>query len=167
MNAKRKEKAVKEFAMFAEDELLSEKLIEAGYDPEKEIPEIIEAIKTRAQGGVKFDLLDLFSEEDEDGRTVYTESENWKEYQKEAAKLSGNVLTDYLKVNAVGCFRKKLNSDAVAVQYMVGLRLIKEKPLAKTRIEVASAVRMNAQIWNTNNHPESSVYYLVESLINY
>lgn len=163
MNKLRKEKAIKEFEMFSNDDMLTQKLIDAGYDEEKEVPEIVAYM----QGGTKFDLLNLFSEEDEDGRTVYMESESWKSYVKEAEKIPGNKLVDYLKVNAVGCFRKKINSNGDKITYLVGIRLIKEKPLARTRIEVASAVRMNTQIWNTNNHPDSSVYYLLQSLINY
>ena len=168
MNAKRKEKAVKDFVSFSSlgNEELTQKLIEAGYDEEKEIPEIIESIlECEKTPVIKFKLSELFETEMEDGEEVFSECENWKKYQKEAEKHYGSKQIDYIKVNAVGCFRVKENSKGIKVPYMVGLKCLKEKVIHTTRIEPRIADSLNAQIWNVNNIPECSVYYLVKSLI--
>jgi len=170
MNAKKKEKAVKDFAPFAnlEIEELTAKLVEAGYDEEKEIPEIIAELKgekpTQTQ---KFGINELFETESEEGEIVFAECDNWKQYQKEVSKLNGSKDIDYIKVNAVGCFRKKENSKGNKVPVMVGLKLVNGKVECKTRINPQTAERLNSQIWNTNNLPSCSIYYLVESLIEY
>ena len=169
MNAKRKIKAVQDFAMFAnlDSEQLTVKLVEAGYDEEKEVPEIISELKSESVQTKKFNLQELFETEEEDGGLVYKECEAFKEYQKELSKIDASKQINFIKVNAVGCFRQILNSKAVAVPRLVGLKMNKDKVLHKTRIDKQTAERLNSQIWNTNNLPECSIYYLVESLINY
>lgn len=166
MNTKKKEKAVKDFAMFAESEELIQKLLEAGYNEETEIPEIIEAMKAQPVSK-KFELSELYDTEDEDGQQVFIECDNFKQYQKEVEKINGGKQIDFIKVNAVGCFRTKINSKGDKVHQLVGIKLVKEKIQSTTRIDKQTAERLNAQIWNTNNLPECSIYYLVESLINY
>lgn len=170
MNAKRKEKAVKDFAMFAGQEVIIEKLIEAGYNEDTEIQEIITAINQSVSGETvtkKINLSELNETEDEDGQIVFTECNNFKQYQKAIEKMNGSKMVDFIKVNAVGCFRTAINSRGEKVQRLVGIKTLKEKPLHKTKIDIHTANRLNAQIWNTNNLPECSIYYLVESLINY
>lgn len=170
MNFKRKEKAVNDFvnhpAVNVSTELLTAELVSAGYNEETEVPEIIEAIlASESTSGIKFKLSELFETEIEDGEEVFKECENWKKYQKEAEKHFGSKQIDFVKVNAVGCFRVKENSKGIKVPYMVGLKCLKEKVIHTTRIELRIADSLNAQIWNVNNIPECSVYYLVKSLI--
>ena len=175
MNKLKLTKAVKDFVSSSQNENLTEQLEVAGYN-EKEVPEIIAALRSEPQqtvvkevivGCKKFNLLELNETENEDGNQVYTECKTFNEYQNALGSLDATKLRDFIKVNAVGCFRTKINSKGDKVLALVGIKAIKDKPLHITRITVQAAQRLNAQIWNTNNLPECSIYYLVESLINY
>ena len=134
MNAKRKEKALKDYKGFADLQAteLSEMLVNDGYDFDKEVPELIELLKSEVK--VKFGLHDLYEveiDEDTDDKE-FVKSVNWEAYKQAEKGYNGMKQATYIKVNASGCFQVKLNSKGDKVTKLVGLLVHKDKPLQET-----------------------------------
>ena len=169
MNAKRKEKAVKDYKGFAElqENELSEILVKDGFDIEKEVPVIIEAIKTKTPEQKQFSFSELYlTEMDEDTReNEFVKCKAWDDYREAERAYSGIKSVDYLKMNASGCFQIRLNKYGDKYSKLVGLLIHKEQPLTTTRISVNAARRMNEQVFNTANAEGSRHYYLIKELI--
>jgi len=167
MNTKKKEKALKDYKGFADLQAneLTEMLVNDGYDLEKEVPELIEAIKSAQK--VQFDLNELNSteEDDETGDVEFVKCEAWESYKAAERAYNGMKQHVFIKVNASGCFQVKLNSKGDKVTKLVGLKLHKEKPLQETSIQVNTARRLNEQVYNNANAEGSRHYYLIKELI--
>ena len=168
MNAKKKEKALKDYKGFADLQAneLSEMLINEGFDAEKEVPELVEALKAQPTTE-QFELSELYKSDydDEVGETEYVKCEAWERY-KEAEKAHNGMKQElYIKVNASGAFAVKMNSKGEKYTKMVGLIVHKDKPLQETRIQVNTARRLNDQVYNNANAEGSRHYYLLKKLI--
>jgi hypothetical protein len=157
MNAKRKEKGVKEgLSSELKGEELVSFLVAQGYDAEKEVPEIVLAIESGediAEKTVKFNASELIGD-------------NFKKYNEELAKINGSKYEDFVLYNAIGVFEVVFDKNKNKVTVLDGIALVRDAPINTTRIEVAAASRFNLQILNTSNNRENSKYFLLKKLIN-
>ncbi len=90
--------------------------------------------------------------------------ENFEAYKQKEMEFAGVQMVDYIKVNATAVIKKYFDDNLNAQQKLNGISLVKEKILAKTRIEPSTAFRLNEQIWGASATPDTSFYYLVADL---
>jgi hypothetical protein len=170
MNAPRKTKALKDFAEFAEleENELSVKLSEAGYS-EAEISELIPSLKGEPKSEiVKFDPAEFVnvSTTDDDGFVeLHFDNSNWKAYKEIEKGLNGMIKHDFFTVLAHGIFEKK-DQNGQTINVLRGIKLKKDKPLSKTRIQLNLAREANQNIYNSPNVPNGIVYYLLADYVN-
>ena len=151
MNAKRKEKALKEYGHLEGEQLLTG-LAQAGYSAE-EINELTTppATKTKTE---KFKLSDLL------------DRGNWEAYQEallNPEKYPAYKMQQHVKVQAKPVFSNIFNSHLKSVRIMTGISLVKEKPLGESLISPLTAATLNAQIATVGE--QGGVYYLIKDLI--
>ena len=164
MNQNSLKAAVKKYGTIEnESELIEALKSDEKQFSESEITEIVAAIKspTKEQSYLEtYNFSDLEAVEvfdENEGEKDLKQSEGFKKYNEEFAKLLHNKQYDFYKFNAVGQFRKNKKGKNV----LVGIKIINKEPKAKTRLEVRFVNNLNMQIHNTDNRKEASIYYLI------
>lgn len=102
--------------------------------------------------------LQAIPTKDEDGEIEYKPTEQFTKYIETVEGLRLDEMKDFYQYNASGQFRFTKRGNAV----LTGIKLERPQPIHTTRITVKDALEMNRQIYDRNNPPSNSRYFLLK-----
>lgn len=88
--------------------------------------------------------------------------ESFEKYMAMFSKLDGHKNRDFVQYMASGKFELQHDKNLNKVEVLVGITMNKVEPVNTTRIPVSMARDLNAQIYNRDNPPSNSRYYLLK-----
>lgn len=133
-----------------------------------EIAEIISAIKTSKVSTEDSAAVKTVSPNDKIAHQLKQfdyenlTGEEWDKYSKLVASLSGHENFDFVQYMASGKFQKKQDENLHIYDALVGIVINNIKPLNTTRVPMKVARDLNAQIYNRENPPSNSRYFLLK-----
>ena len=158
MNAKKKEKAVRDYANVPSEDLV-QALTESKDFNEAEIAEIVKALSEPEKVTFKVKQHQIKKDYQINGIAL----EDWEAYQEAYLQNPAYKMIEHVKVSAKPVFKNVRDEDENVYRALVGVELTKNTIEGATLIAPETAAVLNDQI--VNYGVQGGFYYLAKDLI--